>query len=59
MVQSASSTNRLSRLVKAPKRYLTDTSLLMAALQVDELAVMRYGDDVSRRPTDVVGVRAG
>lgn len=37
------SANRLSRLVKAGKRYLTDTSLLAAALGLDELAVMRDG----------------
>jgi uncharacterized protein len=37
------STNRLSRLVKASKRYLTDTSLLAATLGIDELAVMRDG----------------
>ena len=42
------STNRLSRLVKAPKRYLTDTSLLTAALHLDELAVMRDGNLLGR-----------
>jgi uncharacterized protein len=42
------STNRLSRLVKAPKRYLTDTSLLAAALHLDELAVMRDGNLLGR-----------
>ena len=36
-------TNRLSRLTKAGKRYLTDTSLLAAALRLDELTVMRDG----------------
>lgn len=30
------SSNRLSRLVKARKRYPTDTSLLAAALRIDE-----------------------
>ena len=43
------STNRLSRLVKAPKRYLTDTSLLSAALHLDEVsAVMRDGNLLGR-----------
>jgi uncharacterized protein len=42
------STNRLSRLVKAPKRYVTDTSLLTAALHLDELAVMRDGNLLGR-----------
>jgi predicted AAA+ superfamily ATPase len=42
------STNRLSRLVKAPKRYLTDTSLLTAALHLDKLAVMRDGNLLGR-----------
>jgi predicted AAA+ superfamily ATPase len=42
------STNRLSRLVKAPKRYLTDTSLLRTALHLDELAVMRDGNLLGR-----------
>jgi predicted AAA+ superfamily ATPase len=42
------STNRLSRLVKAPKRYLTDTSLLTSALHLDKLAVMRDGDLLGR-----------
>lgn len=37
------SNNRLSRLVKARKRYLTDASLLAAALRIDEAAVMRDG----------------
>lgn len=37
------STNRLSRLVKASKRYLTDASLLGAALSLNEQAVMRDG----------------
>jgi uncharacterized protein len=42
------SANRLSRLVKAPKRYLTDASLLAAALRVDEPAVMRDGGLLGR-----------
>jgi Domain of unknown function (DUF4143) len=41
-------TNRLWRLVKAPKRYLTDASLMGAALRVDERAVMRDGDLIGR-----------
>lgn len=36
-------TNRLSRLVKAPKRYLVDPSLVGAALRVDLRAVLRDG----------------
>lgn len=42
------STNRLSRLVKSSKRYLTDTALLAAAVGADELAVMRDGDLLGR-----------
>lgn len=42
------STNRLSRLIKASKRYLTDTSLLAAALGLNELAVMRDGAVLGR-----------
>jgi predicted AAA+ superfamily ATPase len=45
---TAWSTNRLSRLVKGSKRFLTDTSLLAAALGLDELAVMRDGDMLGR-----------
>ncbi len=41
-------TNRLSRLVRAGKRYLTDTSLLAAALGLDEHAVMRDGSLLGR-----------
>jgi predicted AAA+ superfamily ATPase len=41
-------TNRLSRLVKTPKRYLTDPSLVGAALRVDEASVMRDGDLMGR-----------
>jgi predicted AAA+ superfamily ATPase len=40
--------NRLSRLAKAGKRYLIDPSLVMAALQLDETAVMRDGDLLGR-----------
>lgn len=42
------SANRLSRLVKAHKRYVTDPSLLAAALRVDELGVMRDGGLLGR-----------
>ncbi len=42
------SANRLSRLTKAGKRYLTDTSLFAAALHLDELAVMRDGNLLGR-----------
>ncbi len=42
------STNKLSRLVKAPKRYLTDPSLLATALRIDELAFMRDGGLLGR-----------
>ncbi len=41
-------TNRLSRLVKTPKRYLTDPSLVGAALRADEATVMRDGDLMGR-----------
>lgn len=41
-------TNRLSRLVKTPKRYLTDASLVGAALRLDEASVMRDGDLMGR-----------
>ncbi len=41
-------TNRLARLVKAPKRYVTDPSLVGAALRVDEASVMRDGDLMGR-----------
>lgn len=40
--------NRLSRLVKTPKRYLTDSSLIGAALRVDEATVMREGELLGR-----------
>jgi predicted AAA+ superfamily ATPase len=42
------SNNRLSRLVKARKRYVTDASLLAAALRIDESAVMRDGGLLGR-----------
>lgn len=41
-------TNRLSRLVKTPKRYVMDPSLVGAALRADEAAVMRDGDLMGR-----------
>ncbi len=42
------STNRLSRLAKAAKRYLVDPSLATTALRVDETAVLRDGDLLGR-----------
>ena len=42
------SNNRLSRLVKGPKRYLVDTSLVAAALRLDQLAILRDGDLLGR-----------
>ncbi|MGH9171334.1 MAG: ATP-binding protein [Acidimicrobiales bacterium] len=42
------SNNRLSRLVKAPKRYLVDPSLVASALRLDERAVLRDGDLLGR-----------
>lgn len=41
-------TNRLSRLVKTPKRYLTDSSLVGAALRVDVPGVLRDGELLGR-----------
>lgn len=41
-------TNRLSRLVKTPKRYITDPSLIGAALRLDARAVMRDGGLLGR-----------
>jgi len=40
--------NRLSRLTKAGKRYLVDPSLVAAALRVDQTAVLRDGDLLGR-----------
>ena len=40
--------NRLSRLIKAPKRYLVDPSLPASALSVDETAVLRDGSLLGR-----------
>ncbi len=42
------SSNRLSRLVKAGKRYLVDPSLATAALRLDEATVLRDGDLLGR-----------
>lgn len=36
-------TNRLSRLVKTPKRYVSDASLIGASLRVDEAGVLKDG----------------
>jgi len=40
--------NRLSRLVKTGKRYLVDTSLIAAALRLDQTSVLRDGDLLGR-----------
>jgi uncharacterized protein len=40
--------NRLTRLVRAPKRYLLDPSLVATALNLDMLAVLRDGELLSR-----------
>jgi predicted AAA+ superfamily ATPase len=40
--------NRLSRLVKGPKRYLVDPSLIGTALRLDVAAVLRDGDLLGR-----------
>lgn len=42
------STNRLSRLIKAGRRYLVDPSLASTALGLNELAVLRDGDLLGR-----------
>ncbi len=41
-------TNRLSRLIKTPKRYLVDPALMSTALRLDATAVMRDGDLLGR-----------
>lgn len=41
-------TNRLSRLVKSPKRYIVDPSLIGGALRLDVAAVMRDGNLLGR-----------
>lgn len=47
-VVPAWSTNLLKRLVRAPKRYLRDTGLAAAVLDVDVDDVLRNGDILSR-----------
>ncbi len=42
------STNRLARLSKATKRFITDPSLLATALRLDETGVLRDGDLLGR-----------
>ncbi len=42
------STNRLSRMTRTGKRYLVDTSLMAAALNLNERAVLRDGDLLGR-----------
>jgi len=41
-------TNRLSRLIKTPKRYIADAALIGAALRMDTRAVMRDGGVLGR-----------
>jgi predicted AAA+ superfamily ATPase len=60
-------TNRLSRLVKTPKRYITDPSLIGAALRMDARSILRDGGLLGRvldtfvaaqlRPELAVGTR--
>ncbi|HEY8826494.1 MAG TPA: DUF4143 domain-containing protein [Jatrophihabitantaceae bacterium] len=40
--------NRLSRLIKAPKRYLVDPSIMAAVLRLDSRAVLRDGNLLGR-----------
>jgi uncharacterized protein len=47
-VLPAWATNRLSRMTRTGKRYLVDTSLVTAALDLDERAVLRDGDLLGR-----------
>jgi len=47
-VVPAWTSNRLARLVHAPKRYLVDPALAGAALRLDALAVLRDGDLLGR-----------
>ncbi|MGH3943403.1 MAG: ATP-binding protein [Pseudonocardiaceae bacterium] len=42
------SSNRLTRLVKRPKRYLTDPALAVSAARIDAAAVLRDGDLLGR-----------
>jgi predicted AAA+ superfamily ATPase len=41
-------TNRLSRLIKTPKRYLVDPALVTAALRLDAAAILRDSDLLGR-----------
>lgn len=41
-------TNRLSRLIKAPKRYLVDPALVSTALRLDAAVIIRDGDLLGR-----------
>src|SRR5262249_4461855 len=41
-------TNRLKRLVRTPKRYIVDSSLVLAALRVDVNGIMRDGNLLGR-----------
>lgn len=41
-------TNRLKRLARSPKQYLTDSGLLVAALGADSEGVLRHGDLLGR-----------
>ena len=40
--------NRLSRLTRGPKRYITDSSLIAATLHVDQRAILRNSDLIGR-----------
>ena len=40
--------NRLSRLIKTPKRYLVDPALMSASLRLDATAIMRDGNLLGR-----------
>ena len=40
--------NRLSRLTRGPKRYITDSSLIAATLHVDQRAILRNSDLIER-----------
>lgn len=42
------STNRLKRLIRAPKRFLTDPALLGPLVGVDQMAALRNGDVLGR-----------
>lgn len=47
-VVPAWTTNRLSRLVKMPKRYISDPALVGAALRMDSRSILRDGDLLGR-----------